>query len=138
MVGQDAQEANAGSRKAAGKRDRWLVLRWPSRMSGRRRSCWLVRTRPGCCAQSVLSLPLPPSFRDIVADQVSSTGEPLRRLPGAILGHPGTEYQPVHPTLVVEAEAEPTVETFSARLRPRVRRIRPDLTPRDIPRSPAP
>jgi ATP dependent DNA ligase-like protein len=78
-----------------------------------------------------LSLPLPPSFRDLVAEYVSSTGEPLRRLPGAILGHPGTEYQPVHPHLVVEAEAEPTVATFSARLRPRVHRIRPDLTPDD-------
>jgi hypothetical protein len=85
-----------------------------------------------------LSLPLPPSFRDVVADHVSSTGEPPRRLPGAVLGHPGTEYQHVHPRLVVEAEAEPTVETFSARLRPRVHRIRPDLTPNDIPRSLAP
>lgn len=65
---------------------------------------------------------------------MSVTGEPPRRLPGAILGHPGTEYQPVHPELVVEAEAEPTVETFSARLRPRVHRLRPNLRPQDIQR----
>lgn len=83
-----------------------------------------------------LSLPLPPTFRDLVGEQVSATGEPPRRLPSAILEHPGTEYQPVHAHLVVEVEAEPTVETFSARLRPRVHRIRPDLVPEDIQRSP--
>jgi ATP-dependent DNA ligase len=83
-----------------------------------------------------LSLPLSPGFRDTIADRVRLTGEPARRLPGAILGHPGTEYQPVHPELVVEVEAEPTVETFNARLRPRVHRIRPDLSPADIPRPP--
>jgi hypothetical protein len=49
-----------------------------------------------------------------------------------VLGHPGTEYEPVQPTLVVEVETEPTVETFSGRLRPRVHRIRPDLTRNDV------
>lgn len=79
-----------------------------------------------------LSLPLSPALRDLIAQQISITGEPPQRLPGAVLGHPGTEYQPVHPQLVVEAEAEPTVQTFSVRLRPRVHRIRPDLHPQDI------
>jgi hypothetical protein len=37
-----------------------------------------------------------------------------------------------HPTLVVEAEAEASVITFTARLRPRVHRLRPDLDPDDI------
>lgn len=53
-----------------------------------------------------------------------------------MLGHEGSEYAPVHPTLVVEAEAEATVMTFSAGLRPasphpRIPRFRIDLTPAD-------
>lgn len=78
-----------------------------------------------------LSLPLTPALRDTVAPLVSPTGEP-RRLPGTALGHPGAAYQPVVPALVVEVEAETTVLTFGARLRPRVHRVRPELTPGDV------
>jgi ATP-dependent DNA ligase len=95
----------------------------------------LVLARPdeaGELRQVGLSLPLPPAMRDIAAPLVRSTGEPRRRLPGAVLGQQGTEYQPVHPTLVVEVEAEATVLTFNARLRPRVHRVRTDLTPADV------
>jgi ATP-dependent DNA ligase len=79
-----------------------------------------------------LSLPLPPAFRDEAARHVTPTGEPRRRLPTTVLGQEGSEYVPVHPTLVVEAEAEATVVTFTARLRPRVHRFRTDLTPSDL------
>ncbi|MFL6123145.1 hypothetical protein [Actinophytocola sp.] len=79
-----------------------------------------------------LSLPLPPAFRDEAAQRNRPTHEPRRRLPTAVFGHEGTLYQPVHPTLVVEAEADATVMTFSARLRPRVHRLRPDLAPEDV------
>ncbi|MBB4911497.1 ATP-dependent DNA ligase [Actinophytocola algeriensis] len=79
-----------------------------------------------------LSLPLPPMFRDEAARYVTPTGEPRRRLPTTVLGQEGSEYVPVHPTLVVEAEAEATVMTFTARLRPRIHRFRTDLTPTDL------
>ncbi|HEX2131797.1 MAG TPA: hypothetical protein VHH15_09550, partial [Actinophytocola sp.] len=98
----------------------------------------LVLARPdeaGELRQIGLSLPLPPALRDSAAPLVTPSDEPRRRLPGAVLGQRGTEYQPVHPTLVVEVEAEATVFAFTARLRPRVHRIRPDLTPADVPFS---
>ncbi len=79
-----------------------------------------------------LSLPLPPAFRDEAAGLVTPTGEPRRRLPTTVLGQEGSEYVPVHPTLVVEAEAEATVMTFTARLRPRIHRFRTDLAPTDL------
>ncbi len=81
-----------------------------------------------------LSLPLAPAFRDEAAGLVIPTGEPRRRLPTTVLGHEGSEYVPVHPTLVVEAEAEATVTTFTARLRPRIHRFRTDLTAADLAR----
>lgn len=79
-----------------------------------------------------LSLPLPPALRDEAAGLVVPTGEPRRRLPTTVLGQEGSEYVPVHPTLVVEAEAEATVMTFTARLRPRIHRFRTDLTVADL------
>lgn len=97
----------------------------------------LVLARPdehGELQQIGLSLPLQSVLRDAAVGHVRSTGEPRRRLP-PVLGSEGTEYQPVHPTLVVEAEAEASVITFTARLRPRVHRLRLDLTPTDV--SPA-
>jgi len=45
-----------------------------------------------------------------MAEHVPASAEPPCRLPGTILAHPGTEYQPIHPILVVEAEAGPLVE----------------------------
>jgi len=99
----------------------------------------LVLARPdqdGVLLQIGLSLPLQPALRDAVATHVTSTGEPRRRL-APVLGSDGTEYQPVHPTLVVEAEAEASVVTFTARLRPRVHRLRPDVNPEDITAEPA-
>ncbi len=79
-----------------------------------------------------LSLPLSPALRDAAARHVMATGEPVRRLPGAVLGHQGAEYLPVRPNLVVEVEAEPTISTFSNRTRPRVHRLRPELDPGDV------
>jgi ATP-dependent DNA ligase len=79
-----------------------------------------------------LSLPLSPGLRAAITGNLTSTGEPRRQLPGGILGQEGTEYQPVQPTLVVEVETEPTVSTFNNRLRPRVHRLRLDLTVDDL------
>lgn len=82
-----------------------------------------------------LSLPLPPALRDEAAARVTPTGEPRTRLPGSVMGHQGGEYQPVHATLVVEAEAEAIVMSFSGRLRPRIHRLRPDVTVDEIVRG---
>ncbi|MCT2585408.1 ATP-dependent DNA ligase [Actinophytocola gossypii] len=95
----------------------------------------LVLARPdetGELRQIGLSLPLSPALRDAAAPLVIPTDEPRRRLPGAVLGQQGTEYQPVRPALVVEVEAEATVLGFTARLRPKVYRIRPELAPADV------
>jgi ATP-dependent DNA ligase len=92
----------------------------------------LARPDPDGALQPIgLSLPLSPAQQQAAAEQIESTGEPRRQLLG-ILGHSGSDYQPIHPTLVVEAETEPTVTTFNNRLRPRVHRLRTDLTVEDI------
>jgi hypothetical protein len=83
-----------------------------------------------------LSLPLAPTLRAAAGDHITTSGQPRTQLPGGILGQPGTEYQPVNPTLIVEAETEPTVTTFNNRLRPRIHRLRPDLTMDDIDSGP--
>lgn len=75
-----------------------------------------------------LSLPLPPRLRDEVGQHVTSTGEPLALVSSGAFGRGRTEYQPVRPTLVVEVEAEASVEFFTSRLRPRVYRLRLDLS----------
>jgi ATP-dependent DNA ligase len=95
----------------------------------------LLLARPddlGALVPIGLSLPLPPALRDEAAALVTPTGEPRTRLPGSVMGHQGGEYQPVHATLVVEAEAEATVMSFSGRLRPRIHRLRPDVTVEEI------
>lgn len=98
----------------------------------------LARPEPDGALRTVgLSLPLPPPFRDAAGRQVAATGEPVRRLPGTVLGHLGAEYLPVHPGLVVEIEAEPTISSFANRTRPRVHRLRPDLRPGDVVPSPS-
>jgi hypothetical protein len=84
-----------------------------------------------------LSLPLSPTLRTTAGQHVTSTGESPRQLSRGILGHESTEYQPVQPTLAVEAETEPTVTTFSDRLRLWVHRLHPDLTVTDIDTHPS-
>lgn len=100
----------------------------------------LVLARPDSAGELHLiglSRPLSPALRTAAGQHVTSAGEPRQQLPGGILGHEGTEYQPVQPTLVVEAETQPTVTTFSDRLRPRVHRLCPDLTVTDIDTHPS-
>lgn len=78
-----------------------------------------------------LSQPLSPRLRQQVGERVTLTGEPAIRISGAF-GQGRTEYRPVLPDLVVEVEAEASVLTFASRLRPRVHRVRPDLTATDV------
>jgi ATP-dependent DNA ligase len=79
-----------------------------------------------------LALPLDARLRDQAAGHLTATDEPPIRLSAGVFGRGRTEYQPVHPTLIVEAETEASVESFSSRLRPRVHRLRPDLTVEDL------
>ncbi|TDX84926.1 ATP-dependent DNA ligase [Amycolatopsis arida] len=97
----------------------------------------LVLARPdesGALRPIGLSLPLPPRLAAQVAGRLTATGEPPRQVSSGVFGRGRSEYLPVHPDLVVEAEVEPTVATFTARLRPRVHRLRPDLTRADLTR----
>ncbi|GGS34747.1 MULTISPECIES: ATP-dependent DNA ligase [Actinokineospora] len=79
-----------------------------------------------------LSLPLPTPLRDEVGRHVAVTGERAELASGGGFGRSRTEYLPVHPTLVVEVEAEASAEFFTNRLRPAVRRLRVDMTVEDV------
>ncbi len=79
-----------------------------------------------------LSLPLAPALRAQVGGHVTVTGDPPVRVSTGVFGHGHTLYQPVLPELVVEVEAEVSVESFTNRLRPRVHRVRPDLGTEDV------
>ncbi|MFI5606862.1 hypothetical protein [Amycolatopsis sp. NPDC051903] len=71
-----------------------------------------------------LSMPLTSALRDQVGAHVRVTGEPAVRVPTGGFGRGQTEYLPTVPELVVEVEAEASIETFTNRLRPRVYRLR--------------
>jgi ATP-dependent DNA ligase len=133
----------AGSRYRAGRTGEWIKTRQKVVVDavvigvagaiGRPDSLLLARPDADGEWQPLgLSLPLSPAFRDEAAAHVQPTDEPRRRMPNFIMGNEGAEYQPVRPTLVVEVEADATVMTFSQRLRPRIHRFRPDLTPEDV------
>jgi ATP-dependent DNA ligase len=80
-----------------------------------------------------LSHPLPTTLRAQARPHLYLTGEPpVRVSTGQFGGRGETEYKPVHPTLVVEVEAEGSVLAFASRLRPTVHRLRPDLTLADL------
>lgn len=89
------------------------------------------RDDAGELRQVGLSLPLSPRLSQQIGEQVALTGEPAIRISGAF-GPGRTQYRPVRPELVVEVEAEASVLTFASRLRPRVHRVRPDLTATDL------
>jgi ATP-dependent DNA ligase len=79
-----------------------------------------------------LSLPLPAGLSREVGEHVAVTGDPARPLPRGPFGAARTEYVPVQPDVVVEIEAEASIVTGDSRLRPRVHRVRLDLTPADL------
>ncbi|WP_434445321.1 hypothetical protein [Lentzea sp. E54] len=80
-----------------------------------------------------LSQPLSPALRAEAGPHLDITGEPPARVSTGQFGSRGeTEYKPVHPTLVVEVEAEGSVHAFTNRLRPTVYRLRPDVDVADL------
>ncbi|WP_309116019.1 hypothetical protein [Saccharothrix sp.] len=100
----------------------------------------LVLARPdahGRLRRIGLSHPLPQNLRTPAGHLVTTTGDAPRTISTGLFGAgAGTEYLPVHPSLVVEVRAEGAVLAFSNRLRPTVQRLRPDLTPDDLTPSP--
>ncbi|MFI5614062.1 hypothetical protein [Amycolatopsis sp. NPDC051903] len=81
-----------------------------------------------------LSLPLAPRLGRLIGAHVTPTGAPAAST-SAGFGRGRTWYLPVRPELVVEAETDPAIESFSSRQRPRVHRARPDLAAGDVPRG---
>lgn len=95
----------------------------------------LLLARPdssGALRRIGLSQPLSAALRAQAGPRLDLTGEPPARVSAGQFGRGETEYKPVHPTLVVEIEAEGSVHAFTSRLRPTVHRLRPDLTPADL------
>jgi ATP-dependent DNA ligase len=93
----------------------------------------LARPDGGQLRRIGLSLPLAPRLREQIGQRVRLTGEPAVQVSTGIFGQHGhTEYRPTVPELVVEVEAEGAVVEFTHRLRPRVHRMRSDLTPNDL------
>ncbi len=80
-----------------------------------------------------VSLPLAQPVRLAVAPLLHAAGEEMRELPGTVGGLPGAgpvRFWPVKPEVVVEIEVDqPRLEFGRYRHRPRVRRVRGDLTP---------
>ncbi|KUM93631.1 hypothetical protein AQI95_43815 [Streptomyces yokosukanensis] len=79
-----------------------------------------------------VSLPLAQHVRLAVAPLLHASGEETRELPGTVGGLPGADpvrFRPVKPEVVVEIEVDqPRLEFGRYRHRPRVRRVRGDLT----------
>ncbi len=90
------------------------------------------RDQTGRLRQIGLSQPLAPGVRAHIGEHATVTGDPLARVSAGVFGRGRTEFQPVLPELVVEAEAEASVESFTHRLRPRVHRVRLDLATDDL------
>ncbi len=93
----------------------------------------LGRSRGGRMRAVGVSLPLAPHLRPAVAPLLHASGEEMRELPGALCGLPGVDevrFWPVRAEVVVEIEVDrPGKEPGRYGYRPRVRRVRGDLSP---------
>ncbi|MFD5881035.1 ATP-dependent DNA ligase [Streptomyces yangpuensis] len=80
-----------------------------------------------------VSLPVGERLRAALAPLLRATGERERQLPGTVGGLPGADpvpYRPVEPDVVVEIDVDQERLEFGRyRHRPRVQRLRGDLTP---------
>ncbi|WP_410583825.1 hypothetical protein [Amycolatopsis sp. lyj-108] len=95
----------------------------------------LVLARPDSTGQLRkigLSQPITPEIASEVAGQVRLTGEPPQKVSSGVFGRGQTQFRPVIPDVVVEVRVEATIATFTNRLRPKVHRVRPDLTVHDL------
>ncbi|MDX3643958.1 ATP-dependent DNA ligase [Streptomyces sp. MB09-02B] len=93
----------------------------------------LGRPRDGRMHAVGVSLPLTPNQRLAVGPLLHASGEEMREVPGAACGLPGADavrYWPVKAEVVVEIEVDrPGTEPGRYGHRPRVRRVRGDLSP---------
>ncbi|GAA1112006.1 hypothetical protein JBF12_41295 [Streptomyces javensis] len=93
----------------------------------------LGRPRSGRMRAVGVTLPLGDRLRQAVAPLLRAASDEMRELPGTVGGLPGADpvpYLPVVPEVVVEIEVDQERLEFGRyRHRPRVRRIRGDLTP---------
>ncbi|WIX82838.1 hypothetical protein QRX50_19685 [Amycolatopsis carbonis] len=94
----------------------------------------LARPDPPGALQGIgLSHALSDALRAEAGPHLALTGEGSRKISTGVFGRPSvTEYRPVHPSLVVEVRAESSVLVFTNRQRPRVHRVRLDLSPDDV------
>lgn len=92
------------------------------------------RDETGAWRQIGLSLPVASAIRRQVGALVTATGDTVDYVSASGFGRGRTAYRPVRPELVVEIEVEPTVHEFRSRLRPRVHRVRLDVTAADVAR----
>ncbi|MFJ6784525.1 hypothetical protein [Streptomyces yangpuensis] len=88
-----------------------------------------------------VSLPLPQAVRRQLAPLLRAVGQNEAELPGTVGGLPGAEpvrYRPVLANVVVEIEADQKrpLEFGRFRHRPRVLRVRGDMTPDHLPHAP--
>ncbi|MFD5794857.1 hypothetical protein ACFWIO_15165 [Streptomyces diastatochromogenes] len=93
----------------------------------------LGRPKAGRMRAVGMSLPLAQQVRLAVAPLLHAVGEGMRELPGTVGGLPGADpvrFLPVKPEVVVEIEVDQARLEFGRyRHRPRVQRVRGDLTP---------
>ncbi|WP_329374743.1 hypothetical protein [Streptomyces sp. NBC_01483] len=88
-----------------------------------------------------VSLPLAQTVRSELVPLLEPAGEDQAELPGTVGGLPGADpvrYRPVIASVVVEIEADQRrpLEFGRFRHRPRVRRVRGDMTVEDLPSAP--
>ena len=90
----------------------------------------LVLAHPDPSAEQLravgFSVSVRPGVRAALTGRLRSTGDrrQLAGVVGGLPGHPGADYVPVEPTVLVEVEADPLVEWGVFRHRPRVLRIK--------------
>ncbi|WP_308289605.1 ATP-dependent DNA ligase [Streptomyces muensis] len=142
LSGVEGLVAKPSGRYAEGLRSGWL--KWRRRHTTEAVVIGVTATAPAAQALVLgrpsggrmravgVSLPLPQPLRLAVAPLLHPAGG-MRELPGTVGGLPGADpvrYRPVAPEVVVEIEVDQErLELGRYRHRPRVRRVRGDLTP---------
>lgn len=134
----------AGGVYQAGRRSGWVKVRRTTTrevavlgVSGPDRVVLGLADHAGRWRAVGLSQPVPRGVRAELAAVLRPRGGP-ELLPGVITGLPGQEavpWQPCEIDVVAEIEADSAVEFGRWRHQPRLLRLRPDLSPADLPRQ---
>lgn len=134
----------AGGVYQAGRRSGWVKVRRTTTsevavlgVSGPDRVVLGLADRAGRWRAVGMSQPVPRGVRAELAVALRPRGGP-ELLPGVITGLPGREavpWQPCEIDVVAEIEADSAAEFGRWRHQPRLLRLRPDLSPADLPRQ---